>query len=261
MLNIDSICIVDSDGNKRWTKDGKLEGEKHRIDGAALELINGNKYWFYHNKFIGVNNQEDFERMIKGSDKKIKNNIFESYYLAVDKGFDESADWITTYSGIRFCPTVPNISAICIKDIARSLSMQCRFAGHLSEFYSVAQHSVLVSMNCNSEDTLWGLLHDASEAYLVDIPTPLKRSKEFEGYRILEKNMMKCICNRFGLDEVEPKSIGKADKILLSTEARDLLDGIREDWVNLEIPLDEKIIPLGPKEAEQLFINRFKELI
>ena len=73
----------------------------------------------------------------------------------------------------------PNPDDIRIEDIAHALSNQCRFAGHAREFYSVAEHSVHVSQLCLPEHALWGLLHDASEAYLVDLPRPLKLLPEF----------------------------------------------------------------------------------
>src|ERR1019366_9954250 len=81
---------------------------------------------------------------------------------------------IRTYSGVRFKPLDPD-PAVGISDIAHALANQCRFGGHSSAFYSVAQHSVRVSEICAAEDALWGLLHDASEAYLVDVPAPLKQ--------------------------------------------------------------------------------------
>ena len=148
----------------------------------------------------------------------------------VTEGFDTGVPWIQTYSGRRFNPTKPNPSAIVIQDIAHALSMQCRFSGHCREFYSVAQHCVLVSHICNSEDALWGVLHDASEAYLVDVPRPLKHSGKFQAYLEMEEVMQRAICERFGLSPVEPASVKRADKILLSTEARDLMTPLHPDW-------------------------------
>lgn len=173
--------------------------------------------------------------------------------------FNQDA-WIQTYSGRRFNPTNPVVDAIVIEDISHSLSMQCRFSGHVKRFYSVAQHSVLVSYICDYEDALWGLMHDASEAYLVDVPRPLKRSGKFDAYLAFEDNMQKAICKRFNLPEKEPKSIKLADMALLATEARDLMAPLRSDWIQPCEPLPFKIDPLPPQEAKDLFMKRFFEL-
>lgn len=175
--------------------------------------------------------------------------------------FHPEEAWIQTYSGRRFNPTNPHVDAIVIQDIAHSLSMQCRFSGHCKKFYSVAQHSVLVSHICNHEDALWGLLHDASEAYLIDIPRPLKRSGKFEAYRDLEVIVTRAICKRFGLPEAEPYSVKRADTILLSTEARDLMYPLRADWVQPTEPLPFKIESWSPQEAKNQFMKRFFSLI
>lgn len=187
---------------------------------------------------------------------KSKNN---DYHISSEE-FNPNDAWIQTYSGVRFTPTNPRVDSIVIQDIAHSLSMQCRFTGHVKEFYSVAQHSVLVSYICDLKDTKWGLMHDASEAYLIDVPMPLKRSGKFQSYLDYEKAMQQAICKRFSLPEEEPESVKLADKVLLATEARDLMSPLRVDWVVPWKPLPFKIDPLPPKEAKELFMNRFYEL-
>ena len=92
---------------------------------------------------------------------------------------DSLDGFIGTFSGLRFWPLAPNLEKILVEDIAHALAHQCRFGGHASRFYSVAEHSVHVSQLCLPEHALWGLLHDASEAYLVDLPRPLKLLPEF----------------------------------------------------------------------------------
>lgn len=190
----------------------------------------------------------------------ILNNKYAQFTVGEDK-FNELDPWIQTYSGKRFTPTNPQVEAIVIQDIAHSLSMQCRFSGHVSEFYSVAQHSVLVSYICNFEDALWGLLHDGSEAFLVDVPSPLKKSLDFKTYRDCESKVQNAICKRFGLSIDEPPSVKKADRKLLATEARDLLKNLRSDWHYPVEPLAIKIDPWDPKTAEANFLKRFNELI
>src|ERR1017187_3148745 len=77
---------------------------------------------------------------------------------------DSRDGFISLFSGMRFWPLDPNPEKILIADIAHALAHQCRFGGHASKFYSVAEHSVHISQLCLPEHALWGLLHDASEA-------------------------------------------------------------------------------------------------
>lgn len=185
-------------------------------------------------------------------------NVFDG--KGMSDGFDENADWIQTYSGRRFNPLNPYPDAIVIQDIAHSLSMLCRFTGHCKKFYSVAQHSVLVSYICDEKDAMWGLLHDASEAYLTDVPRPLKRSGKFDVYKEFEAKMQKAICTRFSLPEIEPPSVKRADTLLLATEARDLMSPLHPDWRNMVEPLPFKIEAWDPSKAKDMFMKRFFEL-
>lgn len=172
-------------------------------------------------------------------------------------------DFIETFSGKAFRPLTPNVDDICIKDIAHALSNQCRFSGHTKTFYSVAEHCVRVSQLLDvwgeSPSTiLWGLLHDASEAYLVDIPTPLKRTPEFAPYRAAEARLMGSICERFRMSPSQPKIVYKADAALLATEARDQMPFKVEHWGALtEEPLSQRITPWASDEAERCFLIRF----
>ena len=169
---------------------------------------------------------------------------------------------ITTFSGIRFWPLLPNPADIRIEDIAHALSNQCRFAGHAREFYSVAEHSVRVSQLCRPEDALWGLLHDASEAYLSDIPAPLKELPAFEAYRAAERSLQRLIVQRFGLAIEEPRSVTEADRTILGVEIRDLLkpvDGSRPAKASKTNRL-AITHPWQPRVAKARFLSRFREL-
>lgn len=174
--------------------------------------------------------------------------------------------FIETFTGEAFTPLSPAMSSIWIEDIAHALSNQCRFSGHVREFYSVAEHCVRVSrlLEAWGEDEdvqLWGLLHDASEAYLVDIPKPLKESEFGESYRRSENLLMRAICMRFGLATTEPLAVKTADMAMLNTEARDLMPYKPAHWKELKVPaLDERIVPWAPKEAEKRFLDRFRKL-
>lgn len=171
-----------------------------------------------------------------------------------------SDPWITTYTGKRFVPLNPTTESIDIKDIAHALSNICRFTGHSSEFYSVAQHSVLVSHLCNYENRLHGLLHDASEAYIFDCASPLKRSPEFEFYRKIEESIQNIIFEKFNLTNLDHDDVKRADILLLATEAKSfMIDNAHWELKIKSLPI--KIEPLLPKEAEALFLTRFNECL
>lgn len=173
---------------------------------------------------------------------------------------------IETRSGKGFYPLEPRIQDIDIEDIAHALSNQCRFSGHTRVHYSVAEHCVRVSelleeWGCSREVQLWGLLHDASEAYLVDIPAPLKYQPEFAAYREAEARLMYAVCERFGLALVEPIEVRAADGVMLATEARDLM-AYAPHWSKLEhAPLEDVIRPWSHERARKAFLTRFDALI
>jgi hypothetical protein len=153
----------------------------------------------------------------------------------------------------------PEPDDVDIEDIAHSLSNQCRFSGHTYHFYSVAEHCVRMSEVVPYEDAMWALLHDASEAYLVDLPRPIKHATGFEGYRDAEMAVMLAVLLRFNLPLEEPASVHDADLRLLETERRDLMTGA-ELWTTGATPLPEKIEPWWPKDAEIRFLRRYERL-
>lgn len=172
----------------------------------------------------------------------------------------EPTGWIQTYTGKKFFPMRPTLDTICIEDIAHSLSMLCRFTGHSQSFYSVAQHSVLVSNMCSEENKFFGLMHDAEEAYTNDLARPIKRLKEFEFFRKAGENIHKVIREKFELPTEEPEEVKLVDTKMLATEARDLMSPLHQDWKQYSEPYDFVIIPLQPKEAKELFMERFNML-
>ena len=170
-----------------------------------------------------------------------------------------------TYMGRKFWPLDPRLEDIYIEDIAHSLSNQCRFAGHCKEFYSVAEHSVRVASLLEGQSwdldvCLLGLLHDASEAYLVDLPRPVKR--QVEGYSELERVCMQAIIEKYDLHEAVRflDRVKEADEILLATEQRDLMSTPPDDWRLSQAPLPSKIVPWSPKQARAAFHLRFQRL-
>lgn len=170
-------------------------------------------------------------------------------------------DWIQTFTGKQFWPLEPRIDDISILDIAHALSNLCRYGGHVECFYSVAQHCLLVSQILPDPYTfaLYGLLHDASEAYLIDVPRPIKYSIGMEAYRAAEKRLQQMIYERFGLHPVEPECVSIADKQMLRTEQRDLMKPAPAEWQDVRVGALENISiePLLPRAAERAFLDRF----
>lgn len=142
-------------------------------------------------------------------------------------------DWMQTYTGKKFWPLDPDPAEIDILDIAHALSNACRYAGHVMRFYSVAEHSVLVSMHVSDPNQKWALLHDASEAYLVDMPRPVKRF--LPGYQEAETRLMAAICERFGLPPEMPDEVKDIDNRILVDEREVLMAPSTLDW-NLSGP-------------------------
>jgi hypothetical protein len=174
-------------------------------------------------------------------------------------------DWLLTYSGVRFWPLDPRPEEILIRDIAHSLSQLCRFTGHTNQFYSVAQHCCYVSRFCPPEDALWGLLHDASEAYLIDLPPPLKHHSLLGvHYREAEKEVMRAVCERFGLPVEMPDSVREADEILLAAEGVQLMNADLEEWGLGRLRADSEgifIKPWSPSGAQAEFLWQLKKLL
>ena len=171
-------------------------------------------------------------------------------------------DWIQTFTGIQFWPLDPRPEEIFIEDIAHALSNQCRYSGHVKKFYSVAEHSVRVTLHIPAPHRLWGLLHDASEAYLTDLARPIKHySRLGEAYREIEEPLMRCVCARFGLSPAEPAEVKMADNELLVTEKRDLMGPGPAKWREESVqPLPGIIYPWTPGVAERKFLEVFEAL-
>lgn len=173
--------------------------------------------------------------------------------------------WIQTYTGTAYWPADPHFREVFIEDIAHALSMMCRYGGHSHEFYSVAEHSLIVSHMVPEEHALSALLHDATEAYVVDVPRPVKTM--LENYSVLEHRNWIVICQKFGLPLRMDPTIKQADNdILLLEKARLLGASPREDWLVGHVPVTT-VLPEGieitcdpPGVAEKAFLARFHQL-
>jgi uncharacterized protein len=180
----------------------------------------------------------------------------------------EGGPYIQTNSGRRVNPFATASDDLDIGDIATALSNQCRFGGHCREFYSIAQHSCLASdlvveLELDATSGLWALLHDASEAYLGDIPHPLKHGTELGRlYRAAEDLLQKAICERFELPRDPPESLRQIDRALLATE-RQLLMVEAWEWPELRgvEPVGIAIDPWLPRQAFEEFMTRYEVLL
>jgi len=177
---------------------------------------------------------------------------------------------VATYTGIEFFPLAPRFEDIYILDIAHALAMSCRFNGHSRDFYSIAQHSVHVSewlmknVGTNATEKLmlakWGLLHDASEAYIPDMCAPIKPF--FPSFRTVESYLLIAIAQRFGLPWPIPDVVKYADKAVLKSEVDSGIMTFCEWWnFGEEHPdANRTIEPMSLDEAEQFFVDEFEYL-
>lgn len=193
------------------------------------------------------------------------------------------ANWFQTYSGKLVSVTDPKPEDVDVVDVAHALSMTCRFGGHCRDFYSVAEHSVHVceigtalrshldvtypSTIENTRHSLVLLLHDAAEAYVGDLITPLKRN--LLDAKALETKWLKAIEQKFNLGTAlsDPEeSIKQADLCALSIEILSLYDRADPIWWSKFKPptildLDQVSIDCwSPVEARRRFLRLFTQL-
>lgn len=166
---------------------------------------------------------------------------------------------ISTYDGDFFDFENPQDYKYDITTIAHALSNICRYTGHCNRFYSVAEHSVIVSYLVSPELALDGLLHDASEAFCGDVASPLKAM--LPRYKEIEHAVQQSIAKYYGLSWPMSAAIHKADKELYKAERLALTNVDDNIWhTEIEARGGERIKGLLPKEAENLFLNRYWEL-
>jgi len=155
---------------------------------------------------------------------------------------------IRTQSGIMVDVLNTDPDDIQIEDIAHALSHLCRFGGHTPHFYSVAQHSYLCAMMAPARLQLTALLHDASEAYLVDVPSPIKPI--LNNYKTIEEHLELVIAKRFNLIYPFPETIRDIDQAMLSQEWNELI--MQRNSVRFNCWTSE--------HAKHMFLDMFYEL-
>jgi 5'-nucleotidase len=164
---------------------------------------------------------------------------------------------IKTYSRKWVNVFEPTLDMFCIEDVAHALSHQCRFGGHLSPFYSVAQHSILCAVYAEAQgldkkEQLTALMHDSSEAYLVDIPRPIK--KRMPEYKLIEDKLMIFLATAFKFNYPLSEHIHAIDNIMLQNEWDNIM--IKRDDIN---PFNRMHV-YSIEYAEQLFLDMYKML-
>lgn len=169
----------------------------------------------------------------------------------------DRGDWMQTFTGHRFYPLDPRADEIDPDDIAHALSLLCRYGGHVDRFYSVAEHCVLMSEAVAPEHALAALLHDATEAYVVDVPRPLKRY--LDRYHDIEDLAWMAIAERFGVSVTLPGEVVDADSRILLTE-RDALMSRAERWSqdDIYVPLPVTVTGWPPEQAERRYLDRLR---
>ena len=168
--------------------------------------------------------------------------------------------WISTYSGAKFWLFKPTPEMITIGDVGHALAHLCRFNGHCRKFYSVAQHSVLVSHLVPEKYALHGLLHDGAEAYCSDLVSPLKHY--MPEYQKAEAVIETAINKKFSLKNTKASksAVKHADLKALATEARDLTMLGALDWKIMIEPLPIRIKPWTSRKAKEEFLKRYYTL-
>jgi hypothetical protein len=173
--------------------------------------------------------------------------------------------WIQTVSGRKFPLLDIDPDAILIEDIAHALSMLCRFNGQCLRFYSVAEHSVHVSHEIRPDLAMVGLMHDAAEAYLGDVPSPLKG--QLRDFPIIEANLIRAIAAKLGFHHPEKGTdedgeLKRADVQLLIDEKAAIMAPEPEPWPPGAPPVKDagRVKGWSPEMAKARFLERFREL-
>lgn len=165
--------------------------------------------------------------------------------------------WIETYSGHKLDVFNINKEAIDIVDIAHALSMACRFNGHLKQFLSVAEHSIIVASMVEEQHQLAALLHDAAEAYITDVPRPIKQM--LPEINKIDAVLTEAIFKKFGCEYPINPEIIAVDRELCLAEARDSnMD--TDSWGETYAHLEHTPFHWSPVQAEKYFLKMFYEL-
>jgi hypothetical protein len=192
--------------------------------------------------------------------------------------------WMQTFTGKLVDVEHPCPDDVDVQDIAHALSMTCRFGGHCRDFYSVAEHSVLVELSAPPVNPEWDeetssetnhlhyrksrlalLLHDAAEAYVGDLVTPVK--KILAGADLLETTWLEAIEQKFDLGTRLSRPdlfVKQNDLAVLAAEVVTLFHPVQSTWWNV-VDRPRKKLNLHvncwpPRVARQKFLDHFYHL-
>lgn len=166
---------------------------------------------------------------------------------------------ILTASGFVLNLANPDATGLPVEDVARALAYQPRWCGATKHFYSVAEHSVMVSRLVPQAFAYHALWHDSIEFVQGDWPSPLKI---YLGRVEINRKLAPieaALARRFGFQSHLPE-VKEADLVAMATELRDLLPNSWVDWGHLPPPATEQIVPVGPERAFALFMERYEEI-
>lgn len=173
-------------------------------------------------------------------------------------------NYITTFTGKHFDPLNPDISQVDIRDIAHALSLTCRGNGHVKTFFSVGQHCINCALEaeqrgCSESIILACLIHDASEAYMSDVPSPFKKS--LVEYQKTEEKILDMIYGKFlqePLSEEEKRVIKCIDNDMLYYDLKELLNEVSEgEAPQIAIKLDYRFVPF--EQVENMYLKLYEK--
>lgn len=172
--------------------------------------------------------------------------------------------WIQLANGERYNFLTPTDKALTLQVVAHALGNICRFTGHCSKFYSVAEHSVHVSRIVPKQHALAGLVHDAQECIVGDCNRPLKN--ELPGYKAIEDANWKVFARFFGVAYELPKEVKLADNQMLLAEYQQIMvrnpkNPWNATWLDGVYAAPVKVQCWSPTRARREFIKRFHEIV
>lgn len=177
----------------------------------------------------------------------------------------DRGSWMQTYTGKAFYAMDARVEDIDIADIAHSLSLQCRYNGHVDRFYSVAEHCVHLAdlFPDNPNTALWALLHDGAESYIGDMVRPLK--KHMPTFMQIDDHITSLIAKRFDLEgTVIPPEVHHVDSQILHNEREALMARVQppQPWDVPGGPIPGvEIVGYSPEDVEKLYLATFARLI